>query len=287
MNALRNHFKVHGVIHLWWIIAVLLAVIAGLIVRSPGGELMYNYTSFAAAIASILLAMVAIIYAFIANQSFSDTIVSMSKAGEEVGQHASTLRELATDFFRGIDNLSTAVQSFPDSVKTVSSEITQRLDLLAEKPRVTEGAKTPATDLAGDVNIDSISIPVGCSIALYCMAMSKKHNKTFSTKELGIDSDYITGALLGCLSIISASQAFGSQVSRVGTNFFTRDMGRLPIGDVLRILDPEKSDLVKGLRESIDLYFSLESAATVNDPTPDASKSEAAPVATTAESPTE
>lgn len=80
--------KKHGYVHLGWIIGVLLVVVAVLLVRNPSSDKLQELLGFAATLASLLLAVIAIFYAMISSQGQSDIMVRTADAASKADEAA-------------------------------------------------------------------------------------------------------------------------------------------------------------------------------------------------------
>lgn len=93
---ISEHLQKHGVVHLWWTIGVLIAVVLGLLSMKLGtDDSIKDVLNFALALASLMLAMVAIVQALIAGGDLSRTMSGVTAAVAEIRQPAQQLAEAA------------------------------------------------------------------------------------------------------------------------------------------------------------------------------------------------
>lgn len=95
----------NAVIHLSWIIVLLILSGAALVSTSPDGIVIRDYISFASAISSIALAIVAIFYSMISNQSFSQTIGALNLSANKIDSTAREINTASLSLKNGIDDI--------------------------------------------------------------------------------------------------------------------------------------------------------------------------------------
>ncbi|HEY6331178.1 MAG TPA: hypothetical protein VI756_17760 [Blastocatellia bacterium] len=128
---MTKNFKIHA----FWIIGDLVAIIIYLLVKRFGDNgNVVTYVSFASTMASLILAVVAILYAFISNASLSQNITAINNAASDVSAQAKQLSEASTE-------LTGKIEGIPPSIKSVETKV----DLLV-RSRIPE---SKAFDLIG------------------------------------------------------------------------------------------------------------------------------------------
>jgi hypothetical protein len=123
--SIKQHFRTYGFIHTFWIISLLLCTIAALIMTVPNGNVIRDYLSFASAISSIILAVIAIFFSMFSNQSFSeiagslkDSIDRTDRSSREIGDTSSTLAALGSGLVDQSQKMTVAARAMADK-KTV------------------------------------------------------------------------------------------------------------------------------------------------------------------------
>lgn len=102
-------------INLLWIIGILILIVAAFAVVAPGGDLLQDYISFASAISSILLALVAIFYAFISNQSASNTLNELRGAAAVLSKETSRLRSASSGLSEEAEQIIKRLSNVPST----------------------------------------------------------------------------------------------------------------------------------------------------------------------------
>jgi hypothetical protein len=101
-------------------------------------ESVANYISFAATVASLLLAVVAIIYSFLSNNSFSSSVSKIEIAADTVRAETEKLN----DTIKSFDDV---IRQIPDSIKNVESRLHETNEAIKASSQST-GASAPEKD---------------------------------------------------------------------------------------------------------------------------------------------
>lgn len=215
MGLIRDHFRKHGIIHLLWIIVLLVISLAALVVRSPGSGSIISLVSFASAIASLVLAMVAIFYAIVSNQSFSEAASNLSNSARDVLHAASGLDKNIQGYLVKSQGLLTAVEAVPKSVESLRDHFSEALE---------NSAKAETSGAAGGDQGLFENITNAVAASLYILYLSAKHNKDFRSDD-AFDIDYLEGVLSGVAGVLSYCKIDGIDVKRAGKTYQTRSIG--------------------------------------------------------------
>src|SRR5256885_13949970 len=98
-------------IHAFYILTILIAVIIILLtIRWTGIPNLVEYITFALTLTSLVLAALAIIYAFYSNSSFSQNISTLNNVSRDVSD---TAKELS----KATNNLSLQIESIPSQLE--------------------------------------------------------------------------------------------------------------------------------------------------------------------------
>jgi hypothetical protein len=124
MKALREHLRLHGAVHAVWTIAMLLGIVAALLLMSPNGNAVGEYIAFATSIASLVLAVVAIGHALIANQSFSETVGSLKTSTDGVQAAAREICTVSVELSHQSERLIGEFSELPPAVRAISARST-------------------------------------------------------------------------------------------------------------------------------------------------------------------
>jgi len=160
MGGLRKHFQLHGSVHAWWAIAVLILIIAALLLFMPNGTAVNEYISFASSLSSLLLAVVAMFYAFISNQNSSENVSDLRASALQITNSSGALSNISKDLYQQISVLTSDFSDIRPRVEQIHSQIS--------------GITNPATPSADgiDAQYDQSSLfkrgpGIGVRIAFY------------------------------------------------------------------------------------------------------------------------
>jgi hypothetical protein len=152
--------------HFWWMVAVTVVILTAVVTYWLGGKgnEIVSYISFASALVSIVLALVAIFYSFVQNVSSQQNIGEMktlvSEASRIMTEKASTLANQAI--------------SMKDTVK----------QLIENRVTVSSTTTTPLGD--DSFRFDASRASIGFLLTLYYMVKCYKLQKLMQLKHLGI-----------------------------------------------------------------------------------------------------
>lgn len=261
MEALRRHFKLHGAIHAMWIIACLLATIAALLLIMPNGSAVGEYIAFAASIASLVLAVVAIGQTLIANQSFSETIGSLKAVAENVEKTAQNIAGSSASLSQQSEALVSHAEKLPTALASLSDKIDKTIFAEAEV-----GSAKTATD-----TIDPGTLKIlersrfGTRIILYLLARAAQSAKSVDAlKVFGsekTDDKIWSGILAGHLLAIQAFEPCGLKVEQakdekgeLTAEFKVTSFGTLNGAEIITYINEKESG--DAAKKKADEYFS-------------------------------
>lgn len=273
MQNLQNHFRKHGAIHATWAIMVLVAIIVSQVLGTINGDKINDFISFASSLASLILAVVAIFYAMISNQSFSETIGSLKLSAASVEKAAERVCDVTGDLGRKSDQLTSQLADFSPALSRVS----ERLDQFS----LPEGGSD--ADVSGEASArQAAQNPEtnGVRVAIYAIYLSKRHTKPIILSRLFQDlpehkqswTDYVAGYL----AAVHLYEPLGIKLEREpdAEEYLTLSLGRLTEDAVYsRVGRLPDTDYFLTLRKGVDRYFEESelpptTAATVPPPPP-------------------
>lgn len=214
----------HPIIHLAWIIGVLIAIISALLWRLPNGSDLSGYISFAASIASLILAVVAIFQALLSSETFSSSISEIRASAQKIMQETSRLGEASITLGAEADAALKRLSDLPDQITNWRGEMTERLDQMntGTTPQNEENAPTTSGDILANKSM-------GFAIAVYILAVADKSNKyieldkLFIGKEFTISKSYSSGVI----NTIRYFNICGINIEGAGNNFQINSLGDL------------------------------------------------------------
>jgi hypothetical protein len=239
-------------LHFWYMLAFAILLLITIITYWLGGKgnEMVSYVSFASALISIVLALVAIFYSMSQNTSSQQNIGEMKTLIEQ----ASTL-------------MAEKASAMTDEAKAMRETGRAIIDKIQPLPEVTGESKT----LEGPpFQLDVSRTGPVLLIVLYCLGKSCKHHKHISFKEIMAliykedklgSSDNIANAMVA-LAMVNVLQCLFEKGSMVNHNFSDVEVKNLPANFTKHVLD----EVEKRIKESsaTESYFK-ESIQAIND----------------------
>ncbi|WP_426264142.1 hypothetical protein [Sphingomonas sp. PWP1-2] len=125
--GIAEHFRIHGAVHAFWIISILVLIITALLLLVPNGSFLRDYISFASSIASIILAIIAIFYSMFSNQSFSEMVGSLQSSVQNTSQSSAKLEDASNFLTTLADRVSTEISSLSPRFDAVENKIEKGL----------------------------------------------------------------------------------------------------------------------------------------------------------------
>lgn len=261
MKVLLNHFRVHGAVHAIWVIAVLIFVIAALILMRPNGNAVGEYIAFAASIASLALAIVAIGQSLIANQSFSETVGVLRSSGVNLEQTARNIADTSAALSQQAERMVGEISGLPPAFREISAKIDALRTPQAESDQSLKDAEKvgkPGNRLLENSSVD------GVTIGLYVLARSIETKKIIETRAIfppKTEWDYFVA---GVLHTIRTAEPLGIKLSftRDGARFlFTvQEAGTFDHASVTKSLESFREGALFEKKELVDTYFASDEA---------------------------
>lgn len=248
--SVGEHFRRVGHIHGIWIICVLLAIISGLMLRIPNGDKVAEYISFSSSIASLVLAVVAIFYSIISNQSIAENLGSLDKTSARIDSTSDQLEVIASS----IENNFTKIFDEFGLITPEMRKISEKFDKVLEPQSETKSYKSTPKDDA-DIGIPTYGVygkAAGERVAWYTIAKSIKTEKPINTDIIFKDHSPFRYYVSGYLT------ALGNTLDIVSIKKTDEGMEFTPKSELLNsdgIIDMYLSAKNKVLQDEIDNYF--------------------------------
>ena len=158
-------------LHFRYIIGILLATIIGLLsFKLADNQLMVGYISFALTLSSILLALIAIVHAFISNGSLSQSIGSLHQAAADIRTSAASVDRLASGLEREFSQVTAKLAATHSLVQGLANPAAPAI---AHEPKV---AKQPTPIISGDMVAHSSKVG---KLAMHLAAGAFKRKVSF------------------------------------------------------------------------------------------------------------
>lgn len=256
-------------INLLWVIGVLIMIVAAFAVVAPSGDVLQGYISFASAIASILLALVAIFYAFVSNQSVSDTLNELRGAATALSNETSRLRNASSGLSDEADQILRRLSNVPTALSEMSGELNKKIEDLAGQQTF---RSTQTNDPVPPNKFDPGGKPVSLVITLYIMYLAHKNqnyigiDEIFKEPEYKFMADYVSG-------FIEAMKYFNNcnvGIEGFAKQFSINSMGDLDLTALVERLkaNDKNSDSINNLVKKIDDHLgeNIASRKSIKDP---------------------
>lgn len=170
-------------IHAFYILFILSSIIVALVTVNWGTiPRLPELITFALTVTSLVLALLAIVYAYVSNSSFYRTIGELTSAATEVMASAADVRDAT-------DKLNSSISPLPILITHVSQRVEETNALVREySAKQISTAVIPSKDAGPDK--DSIEHSLTTSslyglFALYLVEQAFSHNKTIDLNKIG------------------------------------------------------------------------------------------------------
>lgn len=154
-------------VHLAWIIVILLFALCAVTIYSPDGAIIKDYVSFAGSIASIILASIAIIYAFISNQGVADAAVQLVQSTKSAESASHRVEAGAAAIEGALDTLRKDFSNLAPTVEVISKKLEE-----ANFPFASSSEQTSA--VVEEQGTLPFGLSPGIDGTLYTLALSSK-----------------------------------------------------------------------------------------------------------------
>jgi len=184
-------------LHFLYITGILIAIIILLSTEKFGSnDNLVTYLSFALTVTSLFLSLLAIIYAYISNSTFSDSISSLNKSSSDISNNAKNLETITKILDEKFEQLPQFLKALESKVDWTNSYLYDQYERSQTDPQ------EPLDQGISENYIDSFinfSSTMGL-YALYAVYLSWKNKKPFTLKQLNnnvelLSMDYTMGFL--------------------------------------------------------------------------------------------
>lgn len=249
-------------INLLWVIGVLIMIVAAFAVVAPSGDVLQGYISFASAIASILLALVAIFYAFVSNQSVSNTLSELRGAATALSNETSRLRTASSGLSDEADQILRRLSSVPTALSEMSGELNRKIEDLAGQQTF---RTTQANDPVPPNTFDPGGKPVSLVVSLYIIYLAYQNKNYINIDEIFKEPEYkfMADYLSGFLEAMKYFNKYGVDVEGFAKQFAINNIGDLDLtalAERLRAAD-KNSESINKLVQKIDSHLSENKAS--------------------------
>lgn len=253
---MRAHFTRHGAVHAIWLIAVLTAIIAWLLLRTPDGKSIGDYIAFAASIASLILAVIAIGYSMLSNEGLIATVGNLNSSSSTIAEAAENIKAQNASLDATISELSGQVADVPASMRALTDRLDQKIASEAEKEAPTVGDENAVSKSGFDMEYARF----GVQLTLYILAKAFSSQKPFDAAAVIKDTGGIWPGLImgGCLIIEQFSPLdVKIEMFKIDDKSLRRvvSFGSIDVQSVLENFPSFSDDDRAGMQAAIDKYF--------------------------------
>lgn len=247
---LSKHFAKHGYIHCFWLIVLLCAACAALIIELPNGDKVNSYLSFASSIASLILAVVAIVYAFVADQGRHETTSLLQSSAENISKGSMTLKELSSKVSEKIDVIIGQVSDIAEPINKIQQT-------LADRPDSGRNSDLHLNITEGRVEEFFHKSPIqGAALAFYALARtSELQVNKINPYVLYSDTPIFLNAFLGVFESVRCLEPSGIKLERIKTRDASEGISSEHIYNIIEFPSEIRSQI---LSEVIEGYPDFE-----------------------------
>jgi uncharacterized protein YoxC len=255
--------------------SVLLGIIIALVSVNWGDKAdLVQHITFASTLTSLFLALIAIIYAFFVNFSFSDSLGSIRKVSEEMSKTTNALTDASQE-------LRSQIESIPALVSDVRSSITENTSVVKELSQKMGSPKTETETPsilveAEDIKVFLSKISRAGLIALFACAKSHSTEKPFDMKDIFARPESYTEYTYGFLSAVDGTDILDIDIvdgSKITVYGVPKDFLRYVEDEYDKRIQRKRPARVMFLethRQLIEKYFREDDVdGTTQDPTND------------------
>jgi hypothetical protein len=252
---LARHLKLHGAVHAIWAISVLTLIIAAILLGTVNGSKINEFISFASSLASLILAIIAIFYAMISNQSFGETIGFLTSSSNSIQKAADNLANTSASLNERIEAVVGEVARVPAAMEELSSKFDAQIASAASAPTL-----LPAMAGASATSKLMNDCRYGTQLGLYALAKAFITRKAFDSSAVfpsdksGNWNAIMTGFTVAIYDFKPCGLSLTSAKTKDSTVYSVSSFGDIDPGGVIAHLDEaasEGDELVK----DVDKYF--------------------------------
>jgi hypothetical protein len=258
VEVIAHHFRRHGAVHATWVISILIAVIAALLLILPNGNSVGNYIAFAASIASLVLAVVAIAQSLVSNQGLSETLGSLRTAAHTLSDASLNVETASAALDSKIELVVGQVARVPEAVEALSAKFDARQALTSAAESDISEVEEQQGQSATRQKVSGLKL--GTQVSVYAIAKSLKENVAFNPAKLELDEKLKPwrSILAGAIIVLHDLKPFGMEIESFKVDNFgyfkATSLGELDLDEYLAFVSEKKSN--HAILSVVDDYFS-------------------------------
>lgn len=249
-----NEKKEINALHYKYIIFILCIIIISLIVvRYTADTSLNNYVSFAATIASLILAVLAIIQGFFSSSAFTDSISNLKNTTNDIAEKSEQLNNIMNEFDNKFKDIPSQLEGLNKSYFQLSE---------TSKLASTSDTGVAISSMISEQNIENIfsnSSWLG-RLSLLCITLSQEKNLPLDLKKVFIELGSIDDYIEGYLNALSALELFNYESKDEDLIYFSNvspyfnDKIKIWIDNYLEQSDSLKETVVKVVNDINNYY---------------------------------
>ena len=256
MSEKNLTFRNYAIIHLVWIVTTLILAMIAIVTWDPSSEYLYRYISFAAGIASILLAIVAIFYSMISNNAFNTSLSEIRSSASRVAEEAGRLNLASAGISSEAEAVIRRLSDLPSAFSSLSGELSDKLDGLATQQTFGEGDRG---EQSPNGKFDPGGKPVPLVLSLYVVHLAHKTSRYIIPSETFKGDEYYSASCTGFLESLKYFNNCGIVIEAVMDRFSIVSLGSMDLSYLAdqverpSSLDNRTAQLVNGIRADFGL----------------------------------
>lgn len=232
----------------------MISVIAWLLLKQRDGSEINAYISFASSIASLILAVVAIFYAIVANQSQSEAKGTLRTSIDEIGDASKTISSISEQFNIQSDRLVGEISNVSPAVDKLSTRMDAGFKALEIKQvgLASDGIKD-AEDIYDYFDI----APYGGKLGFYVLAKSIEENFAFDIYQIFKEDKVYGNFVTGFMHATKAFRPYGLEIDFINSGstylFNVSSFGSFNRTEIMKLFLEDYPDSSE--RTDVDNYF--------------------------------
>jgi len=217
--------------HLLWIVAILVGVISILLWRLPNGSQLSGYISFAASIASLVLAIVAIFQSLLSSQGMGASISEIKLSAQAVADETERLSQASI----GLHDAAAALKKLddiPDQLTAMKGELSGQIEKIDAQKLSKLSPDNDSHDGSADKWYEGR--PIGYILAFYALALTNQSGNPLNLDNVFSDPYYssIKNYINGVVVTVKYHCVFQIEVDGIN-EFIATSMGICDAGRVI------------------------------------------------------
>ncbi|WP_299321426.1 hypothetical protein [Parasphingopyxis sp.] len=242
-------------IHLLWAIAVLIMVMSAILWRLPDGDSLARFIAFAASIASLILAVVAIFYSMISNNQLTSNLQGIEGASASLEDSSEAIQITSENLLKRIEDLFEEVVTIHPGIEGIRETLESNLKSLMDN----DESKFADNQDYGE-NFLSNNTTTGMNMSVYLVAMSAKHQKRIVFDDLDVP-DPLRQYAYAAISALAAITYRGLILRMDRNGFEVVERGDLnPEKIIARAEERESKTWIK-VRKGVSAYLHVADSA--------------------------